>query len=97
MDVNDEDDSGPWAAGEEKVNKIVFIGKSLDQQKIREAFDALFVSKLPQKTQSLSSDGAERRFHPVFGQVTLEELRSRLPTHDTDTIWTRMADVNPNA
>mmetsp|Transcript_13606 Transcript_13606/g.14839 ORF Transcript_13606/g.14839 Transcript_13606/m.14839 type:complete len:94 (-) Transcript_13606:23-304(-) len=35
MDISDEDDAGPWAEGEKKVSKIVFIGKSLDQKFLR--------------------------------------------------------------
>merc|ERR1712118_280637 len=42
MDVSDEDDAGPWAEGEKKICKAVFIGKSLHQKKIREAFEELF-------------------------------------------------------
>ncbi|OLQ01432.1 hypothetical protein AK812_SmicGene15826 [Symbiodinium microadriaticum] len=38
MDVSDEDDAGPWAEGEKKVSKIVFIGKSMDQKFLREGF-----------------------------------------------------------
>jgi len=42
MDVSDEDDAGPWAEGEKKVSKIVFIGKSMDQKYLREGFEAIF-------------------------------------------------------
>mmetsp|Transcript_45265 Transcript_45265/g.137235 ORF Transcript_45265/g.137235 Transcript_45265/m.137235 type:complete len:523 (-) Transcript_45265:442-2010(-) len=42
MDVSDEDDAGPWAVGERRLCKIVFIGKSLDQQWLRTRFEALF-------------------------------------------------------
>jgi len=42
MDVSDEDDAGPWAEGEKKVSKIVFIGKSMDQKFLREGFHAIF-------------------------------------------------------
>jgi len=42
MDVSDEDDAGPWAEGEKKVSKIVFIGKSMDEPFLREGFDAIF-------------------------------------------------------
>jgi len=42
MDISDEDDAGPWAEGEKKVSKIVFIGKSLDQKFLREGFEAIF-------------------------------------------------------
>eukprot|EP00434_Breviolum_minutum_P023850 symbB.v1.2.021043.t1/scaffold1797.1/size100932/10 len=42
MDISDEDDAGPWAPGEKKVSKIVFIGKSLDQKFLREGFEAIF-------------------------------------------------------
>lgn len=46
MDVSDEDDAGPWAEDEKKINKIVFIGKSLNQKLFRERFEQLFVSEL---------------------------------------------------
>eukprot|EP00931_Biecheleriopsis_adriatica_P047697 TRINITY_DN2750_c0_g1_i2.p1 TRINITY_DN2750_c0_g1~~TRINITY_DN2750_c0_g1_i2.p1 ORF type:complete len:509 (-),score=136.51 TRINITY_DN2750_c0_g1_i2:62-1588(-) len=42
MDVSDEDDAGEWAEGEKKVSKIVFIGKSMDQQFLRDGFEAIF-------------------------------------------------------
>merc|ERR1711920_718298 len=29
MDASDEDSAGPWAEGEKKISKIVFIGKSI--------------------------------------------------------------------
>lgn len=44
MDVSDEDDAGPWEPGEKKVSKIVFIGKSMDQQFLRKGFEAIFES-----------------------------------------------------
>jgi len=43
MDVSDDELVGPWAEGEKKVCKIVFIGKSLDEKYLRDGFDALFV------------------------------------------------------
>jgi len=42
MDVSDEDDAGPWAPGEKKVSKIVFIGKNLDQKFLKDGFDDIF-------------------------------------------------------
>jgi G3E family GTPase len=42
MDVNDEDDAGPWGPDEKKISKIVFIGKSLDQKFLRDSFEAIF-------------------------------------------------------
>lgn len=42
MDISDEDDAGLWQEGEKKVSKIVFIGKSLDQDFFRKCFDGLF-------------------------------------------------------
>jgi len=42
MDVSDEDDAGPWAEGEKRVSKIVFIGKGMDQSFLRAGFDAIF-------------------------------------------------------
>lgn len=42
MDCSDEDDAGPWAPGEKKVSKIVFIGKSLDQKFLRDGFMDIF-------------------------------------------------------
>lgn len=42
MDVSDEDDAGPWAPGEKKISKIVFIGKSLDQKFLRDGFEGIF-------------------------------------------------------
>eukprot|EP00421_Protoceratium_reticulatum_P041805 CAMPEP_0168441726 /NCGR_PEP_ID=MMETSP0228-20121227/43642_1 /TAXON_ID=133427 /ORGANISM="Protoceratium reticulatum, Strain CCCM 535 (=CCMP 1889)" /LENGTH=513 /DNA_ID=CAMNT_0008456067 /DNA_START=38 /DNA_END=1579 /DNA_ORIENTATION=- len=42
MDVSDEDDAGPWAEGEKKISKIVFIGKNLDQQFLRDGFEGTF-------------------------------------------------------
>lgn len=44
MDVSDEDDAGPWAEGEKKICKIVFIGKSLDQPFLRAGFNGIFAS-----------------------------------------------------
>mmetsp|Transcript_73049 Transcript_73049/g.189698 ORF Transcript_73049/g.189698 Transcript_73049/m.189698 type:complete len:510 (+) Transcript_73049:112-1641(+) len=42
MDVSDEDDAGPWAEGEKRVCKIVFIGKSMDQAFLRKTFEDAF-------------------------------------------------------
>eukprot|EP00927_Polykrikos_kofoidii_P052834 TRINITY_DN4682_c0_g1_i3.p1 TRINITY_DN4682_c0_g1~~TRINITY_DN4682_c0_g1_i3.p1 ORF type:complete len:509 (+),score=102.10 TRINITY_DN4682_c0_g1_i3:62-1588(+) len=42
MDVNDEDDAGPWGDGEKKVSKIVFIGKGLDEKFLRDGFHDIF-------------------------------------------------------
>jgi len=42
MDISDEDDAGPWAEGEKKISKIVFIGKSLDEAFLRAGFLAIF-------------------------------------------------------
>lgn len=42
MDVSDEDDAAPWAEGEKKVSKMVFIGKGLDQKFIRDGFENIF-------------------------------------------------------
>jgi len=42
MDVSDEDDADPWAEGEKKVTKLVFIGKDLDKEFIRKGFEAIF-------------------------------------------------------
>jgi len=42
MDVSDEDDAGPWAPGEKKISKIVFIGKGMDEAFLRAGFDAIF-------------------------------------------------------
>jgi len=42
MDVSDEDDAAPWAEGEKRVSKMVFIGKGLDHKFIREGFEAIF-------------------------------------------------------
>jgi len=42
MDVSDEDDAGLWADGEPRVSKIVFIGKSLDEQFFRKGFAKIF-------------------------------------------------------
>jgi len=42
MDVSDEDDVGPWAPGEKKISKIVFIGKGMDEAFLRAGFDAIF-------------------------------------------------------
>jgi len=42
MDVSDEDDAGPWAEGEKRVSKIVFIGKSMDQAALRSSFEGIF-------------------------------------------------------
>eukprot|EP00931_Biecheleriopsis_adriatica_P021294 TRINITY_DN13966_c0_g1_i2.p1 TRINITY_DN13966_c0_g1~~TRINITY_DN13966_c0_g1_i2.p1 ORF type:complete len:540 (-),score=98.19 TRINITY_DN13966_c0_g1_i2:31-1587(-) len=43
MDVSDEEEGAPWAEGEKKVSKIVFIGKSLDEKYLRDGFSELFV------------------------------------------------------
>jgi len=45
MDADDEDDAGPWLEGEKKISKIVFIGKSLDQVFLRQAFLNMFEKK----------------------------------------------------
>jgi len=42
MDISDEDDAGPWAPGEKKISKIVFIGKGMDEAFLRAGFDAIF-------------------------------------------------------
>merc|ERR1719276_768734 len=42
MDVSDEEDAGPWAEGEKKVSKIVFIGKGMDEAFLRAGFDEIF-------------------------------------------------------
>jgi len=42
MDVSDEEDAAPWAPGERKISKMVFIGKGLDQKFIRDGFDDIF-------------------------------------------------------
>eukprot|EP00930_Biecheleria_cincta_P083207 TRINITY_DN72829_c0_g1_i1.p1 TRINITY_DN72829_c0_g1~~TRINITY_DN72829_c0_g1_i1.p1 ORF type:complete len:539 (+),score=123.58 TRINITY_DN72829_c0_g1_i1:102-1619(+) len=42
MDVSDEEDAGPWAPGEKKVSKMVFIGKGLDKKFIRDGFEDIF-------------------------------------------------------
>jgi len=42
MDVSDEDDVGPWAEGEKKVSKIVFIGKGLDKKFLTDGFNSIF-------------------------------------------------------
>merc|ERR1711957_505050 len=47
MDVSDDDDAGPWAEGERKINKIVFIGKAMDQRLLRQRFDEIFSEALP--------------------------------------------------
>jgi len=44
MDVSDEDDAEPWAQGEKRVSKMVFIGKGLDKQFIRDEFEKVFVN-----------------------------------------------------
>jgi G3E family GTPase len=49
MGVADEDDAGPWADDEKKICKIVFIGKSIQQRRFREAFELLFVQ--PEQTR----------------------------------------------
>jgi len=41
MDVADSDDAGLWGEGEKKINKIVFIGKSMDEPFLRSAFEAI--------------------------------------------------------
>lgn len=42
MDVSDEDDAEPWAEGEKKISKIVFIGKGMDRKFLTEGFEAIF-------------------------------------------------------
>jgi G3E family GTPase len=42
MDISDEDDAGPWAEGEKKISKIVFIGKAMDRKFLTEGFEAIF-------------------------------------------------------
>lgn len=42
MDVSDHDCAGPWEPGEKKICKIVFIGKALDQEYIRNNFEKIF-------------------------------------------------------
>lgn len=46
MDATDEDDIGPWADGEKKICKIVFIGKALDEEFLRRGFEAIFVKSV---------------------------------------------------
>merc|ERR1711957_514435 len=47
MDISDEDDAGPWAEGEKKISKIVFIGKGLDRTFIQKGWEEIF-DKPPQ-------------------------------------------------
>jgi len=42
MDISDEDDAEPWAPGEKRITKMVFIGKDLDKAFIRQTFEACF-------------------------------------------------------
>jgi len=42
MDISDEDDAGPWAEGEKKLSKIVFIGKSMDRKYLIDGFESIF-------------------------------------------------------
>lgn len=46
MDVSDEDDAGPWAEGEKRVCKIVFIGKSLNKAFLTKGFEDMFVDRV---------------------------------------------------
>merc|ERR1719329_1103399 len=41
-DVSDEDDLGPWEEGEQRISKIVFIGKGLSRQWLTEGFEGIF-------------------------------------------------------
>jgi len=50
MDVSDEDDAGPWAEGEKRVSKIVFIGKSMDQKFLRAGWEKMFEDALASRT-----------------------------------------------
>jgi len=43
MDVLDFDEGDAWEENEEKICKIVFIGKSMDQKFIRDGFNDIFV------------------------------------------------------
>jgi G3E family GTPase len=42
MDHGEEEDAGLWEEGEKKINKIVFIGRSLDHTFLRNGFEELF-------------------------------------------------------
>jgi len=42
MGVGEEEDAAPWAEGERKVSKMVFIGKSIDQDFLRQGFESIF-------------------------------------------------------
>lgn len=42
MDVSDEDDAAPWGKDEKRISKIVFIGKGLDQQCLKDGFESIF-------------------------------------------------------
>ncbi len=35
----------PWAEGEQRINKLVFIGKNLDRQELTNSFKACLVSQ----------------------------------------------------
>jgi len=52
MDVSDQDFAGPWKEGEKRINKIVFIGKNMDQQFLRRGWEMMF-EKNEQHTISL--------------------------------------------
>lgn len=53
MDVSDEDDAGPWGPDEQKVSKIVFIGKGLDFQFLKQGFLSIFEDAHPSQSLSL--------------------------------------------
>lgn len=42
MDVNDMDDALPWGDDEQRVAKIVFIGKGMDHKFLKDSFESLF-------------------------------------------------------
>jgi G3E family GTPase len=46
LDMNSSADGvgKPWAAGEKRVNKLVFIGKNLDREELTSNFKACLVS-----------------------------------------------------
>ena len=37
--------SEPWAEGEERVNKLIFIGRNLDKQALTDGFNAVMVEQ----------------------------------------------------
>ena len=76
----------PWSEGEERLSKLVFIGKNLDHEELRKGFAACLYSeqRAQQRLQCLRfkvGDRVEVKFSGTFreGEVVQVMFRARMP------------------